>query len=104
MKLKSILITLLPAALMVVLAGCGGGNQLSDSPTLLPLATYTPVMSAGTPTPVSTLTATTSPQTAATAQQKTEKTEQDEAFWNKPMWDGLPKCTTDSGLSHQAER
>ena len=54
-----------------------------------------------TPTPVPTLTATTSPENAAASQQKTEKTEQGEDFWNKPMWDGLPKCTTDFGFSHQ---
>lgn len=27
--------------------------------------------------------------------------EQEALFWNEPMWDGLPKCTTDFGFSHQ---
>ena len=35
------------------------------------------------------------------AQQKVDRSEQDEVFWNKPMWDGLPECTTDFGFSHQ---
>ena len=65
MKLKSIPRLLILPVLMLVLVGCGVDSQPPDIPTPLPLATYTPVMSAGTSTPVPTLTATTSPETRA---------------------------------------
>ena len=101
MMLSKLRPLLLLAAALMLLVGCDRDSQPPDIPTPLPLGTHTPVMSAGTPTPVPTLPATTSPETAATAQQKTETTEQGEDFWNKPMWDGLPECTTDFGFSHQ---
>ncbi len=43
MKLEPILRTLIPAALMLLLVGCGGDNQAADTPTQLPLATNTPI-------------------------------------------------------------
>jgi D-alanyl-D-alanine carboxypeptidase len=42
MNLKSIPLILPPAVFMLVLAGCGGGGQPVDTPTQLPMATFTP--------------------------------------------------------------
>ena len=53
MKLKSILLLILPA-LMLLLGGCSGDSQLSDSPTPLPMYTPYPTLSPVlTPTPQS---------------------------------------------------
>jgi hypothetical protein len=102
MNLKLARLLLLSSVLLVLVAGCGGDSQPLDIPTPLPLATYTPVMSPDTPTEIPPTTQSPIPSSiAATAQQKTEKTEQGGNFWNKPMWDGLPECTTDFGFSHQ---
>ena len=38
------------AVLMLVLVGCGGGSQTSYTPTLLPIATFTPALPMATPT------------------------------------------------------
>ena len=70
----------------------------TPTPTHTPTPTATPVPPTASPTQVP---LTVTPTPVEIAQQKADKSEQDEAFWNKPMWDGLPKCTTDFGFSHQ---
>jgi len=50
MKLKIISLLLLPT-LMLLLAGCGRGNQPSDSPTTSTTATFTPAPPTATPIP-----------------------------------------------------
>ena len=49
MHIKSVTLILLPAVVILLLVACGGGSQPLDTPTTLPIATFTPV--APTPTP-----------------------------------------------------
>ena len=51
MNIKAIPLLLLPAVLLMVLVGCDGGNQSSDSPTTLTTATFTPAPPTATPIP-----------------------------------------------------
>ena len=56
MKLsKLISLLLITSALMLLLVACGVGSQPSDSPTTLPIATFTQVLPAATPTPTAVL-------------------------------------------------
>lgn len=103
MKLKSILLLIL-SAFMLVLVACGGDSQPSPdieaepagNPTTYPTDTPVP--------PIPTLSSVIQDTgVAVEADQRESGTEeQDEAFWNEP--DSallLPECTTDFRFSHQ---
>ena len=99
MQLKFIPLLLLAAVFTLVLTGCGGESELSDSPPTLPKPTFTPVLPTTAPTATPTQVIPIPVETTPGIDPAWE--EQEALFWNEPMWDGLPKCTTDFGFSHQ---
>ncbi|MCL0044114.1 hypothetical protein M1N24_01105 [Dehalococcoidia bacterium] len=110
MRLNAIAILLLLTSL-ILLAGCSNAPTPISIPTAPPApdieatveakvkAALTAVPTA-TSTPILIPTASPTPIVTTPGIDPTRE-EHDEAFWNKPMWDVLTKCTTDFGFSHQ---
>ena len=99
MNLKFIPLLLLAAVFTLVLTGCGEESELSDSPTPLSKPTFTPVLPTTAPTGTPTQVIPTPIETTPSIDRARE--EQEALFWNEPMWEGLPECTTEFGFSHQ---
>jgi hypothetical protein len=87
MKLKYIPLLLLSVALVSVLVGCSRESQPSETPTLLPIATYTPVTSAPTltATPAST-------PTASEAEYLCGRKGQESLCWSKRYLQSIAGC------------